>query len=356
MLTILLSILACLLLTATLLPLLPSQHWLVRGLDFPRLQFFCLAVLGAAVSTFVNDGRTAALLIATFIGCSLYHLWWIYPYLPLSRRQTPSVDTADKSHSIRILSANVLMHNKNSSGFLALVAEYEPDVIITLETNQWWEHRLDTLLPKYPHCCKCALENLYGMHVYSRLALTDVETAFIVEDEKPSMHMTVELHSGKTLRLHALHPAPPSPTENPTSSERDAELIVVAKSLKDERRPVIVAGDMNDVAWSATTRLFQRISGLLDPRAGRGFFNTFHAGYPLVRWPLDHLFHSTHFRLVNLRCLPPFGSDHFALLSELELASHSSEARPPPPATSADRAFAQDKINAEEASVADVPS
>lgn len=356
MLTILLSTLAGLLLVATLLPLLPGQHWLIRGFDFPRLQFFCLSVLGAVLTLFIDHGPTAALLITTFVGCSLYHFWWIYPYLPVSRNQTPSVDTTDESNSIRILSANVLMHNKNSSGLLDLVGKHDPDVVVTLETSQWWENRLDTLLPEYPYACKCALENLYGMHVYSRLALSDVETAFIVEDDKPSMHMTVELRSGKTLRLHALHPAPPSPTENLTSSERDAELIVIAKSLKDEHRPVIVTGDMNDVAWSATTQLFRRISGLLDPRVGRGFYNTFHAGYPLIRWPLDHLFHSKHFRLVHLSCLPSFGSDHFALLSELQLVTQYSEARPPQAATSAERAVAEKKINSEDASVDDVPS
>jgi hypothetical protein len=43
------------------------------------------------------------------------------------------------------------------------------------------------------------------------------------------------------VRAHFLHPAHSSPTENIESSERDVELIAVAKSVCDQ--PVIVAGD-----------------------------------------------------------------------------------------------------------------
>ena len=168
-----------------------------------------------------------------------------------------------------------------------------------------------------PFTVKCPLDNLYGMHLFSRLPLGQEEVCYLVEEDVPSIHATIELRSGDKVRAHFLHPAPPSPTENAESAERDAELVIVARSVAESDMPVIVAGDLNDVAWSATTRLFRKISGLLDPRVGRGAFNTFHVDYPFLRWPLDHLFHSGHFTLVELQRLPDIGSDHFPLLTRL---------------------------------------
>jgi endonuclease/exonuclease/phosphatase (EEP) superfamily protein YafD len=96
---------------------------------------------------------------------------------------------------------------------------------------------------------------------------------------------------------------------------------VVGKEISKQSGPVIVAGDLNDVAWSPTTRHFKKISGLLDPREGRGFFNTFHAHYPLVKWPLDHVFHSKHFSLVRIERLSDIGSDHYPLFTQLALVA-----------------------------------
>ena len=100
---------------------------------------------------------------------------------------------------------------------------------------------------------------------------------------------------------------------------------MVAKQAKGCKLPVVVAGDLNDVAWSYTTELFMKTSGLLDPRRGRGFFNTFHAHHWFLRWPLDHVFCSKHFQLNNLKRLKQIGSDHFPILVELTLNYEKKE-------------------------------
>jgi len=60
-----------------------------------------------------------------------------------------------------------------------------------------------------------------------------------------------------------VHPTPLVHNENPFSEERDKELLMVADLAKASKMPVIVIGNVNDVAWSYTTTLFFKMSGLL---------------------------------------------------------------------------------------------
>lgn len=57
---------------------------------------------------------------------------------------------------------------------------------------------------------------------------------------------------------------------------------------------------------------------MIDPRIGRGFYNSFHAHHWWLRWPLDYVFYSPEFLLHGLQRLPAFGSDHFPILIDLE--------------------------------------
>ena len=307
---------------ATLLPLSRHPHWIVRGMDFPRLQVAIVAaVLLVADFVFLDIqlAITWALIAATIL-CLIWQLWWILPYTFLWPREVRTASDASPEKQLSILTSNVLTPNRNADALIRLVRKHKPDVLVTLESDQWWEDNLNVLEADMPYSVKCPLDNLYGMHVFSRLPLEEQEISFLVEKDVPSIHASLVLRTGDKVRVHFVHPAPPSPTENPESAERDAELVIVARGVAESDQPVIVTGDLNDVAWSATTRLFRKISGLLDPRVGRGMYNTFHVKYPFLRWPLDHLFHSKHFTLRSIQRLPSIGSDHFPLLTRLMLS------------------------------------
>ncbi len=354
---VLVVIATVILVTATLLPLWRHPHWLIRGMDFPRLQLAAAALLLILIQVISLDlGKAPAwALIGITLVCLAWQLWWIMPYTVVWRTEVKTTKNPGFDCKLSILTANVLTPNRQADALLELVSRYAPDVLVTLESDQWWQCHLDTLLTSMPYCMKCPLDNLYGMHVYSRLPLEDTEISYLVEDDVPSMHAQIKLRSGDRVRVHFLHPAPPGPGENPESGERDAELVIVARSVMDSDQPVVVAGDLNDVAWSATTRLFRKLSGLLDPRVGRGMFNTFHAKYPFLRWPLDHLFHSHHFTVSSIKCLPYFGSDHFPLLTELSYNPARGEDQESLAADGDDKSWAQSIAKKQGASAENVP-
>ena len=302
--------------------LIRRDEWWFRGADFPRLQILFVGLVALAGLLFINAEWTSVreLLLLGVIAAVAYQLKMVLPYTPIWKKQVLHVrrDQVNVEQQISLLVANVLTPNHKYHLLLEQINRLQPDVVLTLETDQVWQEALKPIEADYPYRVAVPQDNLYGMHLYSRLPLADTEVKFILSDETPSIHATIRLRSGLSVQLYCLHPKPPSPTEAKDSTLRDAELLIVGDQIKDIDESCIVMGDLNDVAWSRTTRLFQRISGLLDPRVGRYFMNTFHADYPLLRWSLDHIFHSTDFGLVEMKRLPHIGSDHFPIYVVLQ--------------------------------------
>lgn len=326
--------------------LLKNDDWWIRIFDFPRVQIVVLTLSVFLAFLFIFDSSSYwyYIIAALFIASLTYQITEIYPYTWLAKKQVIKQKSRGPESQIALLVANVLTPNRNVASLIKIIQKKKPDVVLTLETDQWWENQLQPLEEEYRFTVKMPLDNLYGMHLYSKLPLVNPQIKFLVEDDIPSIHTGVQLRSGDIIKLYCVHPTPPSPTESETSTERDAELLIVGKEVKASGETSIVMGDLNDVAWSRTTKLFQKISGLLDPRKGRGFFSTFHAKYPLMRWPLDHIFHSNEFTLVSMERLPYFGSDHFPIYMALNLEPKAEKHQPEPIADAEDKKWAEEKI------------
>ena len=332
----------------TVLPVIRKPYWWIRSFDFPRLQMAVLA-LGtlaalAAVSHVRGPEPVDAWAIAALAAAVAFQTAWILPYTPAWRVQTLRAEAPDRARSLRLVVSNVLMTNRDGARWLQMVRDEDPDVVAAVETDAWWAEMAGALRESHPHAVLLPQDDTYGMCVFSRLPILEHEVTHLVEPEVPSLFMTLRLPSGEPLQLVVLHPRPPRPDVGQDSTLRDAELVLAARRVARMGPPVVVCGDLNDVAWSATTTLFQRIAGVLDPRVGRGFFSTFHANSRLLRYPLDHVFHTPDLALVRLARLGHVGSDHFPMAIELALSARAEAEQDAPDETPDARAHAAEVV------------
>lgn len=345
---IFLLFISALLFSFSLLSIIKNDYWIFRVFDYPRLQKFVVtAATLILIGVFYTGNIIPQWILITLLSLNLAFLGYqIIPFTPFGKKHILCSKRHIPDQSIRIIIANVFQDNTDYQGCLDVLNHNEADLILLLETNKMWEQQTLSIQTTHPFHYRVPQENTYGMILYSKYELLSPELKFLVEDDIPSIHTKIKLACGQIIQLYALHPTPPVPNENPRSTERDKELLLIADMAKACSDPVIVIGDMNDVAWSYTTELFLKMSGLLDPRRGRGFYNSFHAHYPIMRFPLDHAFISTDFKLHKIKRLPNFNSDHFPIYIELQYEPTAELQQQSIKASPEDKVIAQEKKHA----------
>ena len=348
-----LAAVAVVLIGGTLLNFSKHPHWFVRIWDFPRVAVAVLAgAVGILYGVLFHDRWWDWALLGGLAFVVARQLYLIYPYTPLARQSVKRSTRPPGEHSFRLVISNVLMENREHDLWLRVVTEADPDVIVAVEVDAAWDRALGALESRYPFVLRRPQENYYGMVVYSRLPFDgEPDVRYLVQNDIPSARLMLRLRDGCRVRLHALHPRPPEPINDQSSAPRDAELITVGKEIGETERdvPTIVCGDLNDVAWSFTTQLFLRLSRLLDPRRGRGTYDSFNAKSRFFRFPLDHVFHSDEFKLIDLRVLPYVGSDHFPVMIELSCEPEAARAvQPESTPKSTDREEAEEILETQE--------
>lgn len=304
----------------SVLPFISNQHWIFRIFDFARIQLLVIHIIMLLLGFVLVENRSftfwlyQALLLFFIVNSSVK----LIPYTKLYPIGKRDIQTRH-SESISILSVNVYQFNKGHKRLIDLIWEMDPDIILTMESNQEWEKSLSVLDEKYKNFKKIPYENTYGMHFYTRLKVNRMKVNYFTADDIPSVEVEMETKNKERFIFFGVHPPPPSPTEEETSKERDGELLSVAKKVRALNKPVLVVGDFNNVAWAPSSVLFRKTSKLIDPRIGRGFLSTFHADYKLFRFPIDLFFHSPNVFVDEFKTLRHVGSDHLPLYSSFFL-------------------------------------
>ena len=292
------------------------DEWWMRAFDYPRLQITLASIIILILSLLLFRWHSwwSTLYLTLLVVAVGYQLYILSPYwLPVEPAVPSRTAVTDRTFSL--LSANVLMENRDVDAFLAIVEQYDPDLLLVMEPNDWWMEQLQPIRTRYAHHIEQPQENHYGIALYSHFPLQESKINYFEDTGTPSIYTVVQLPAGDEVIFYGEHPRPPLP-ENSVEAA-DKELIKVANRALLADLPVVVAGDFNDVPWSYTVETFASISHLRDIRIGRGFYNTFDAQNPILRLPIDQIFLSPGLGLVQLADPIRFSSDHFALFVQL---------------------------------------
>ncbi|SDY93032.1 Uncharacterized conserved protein YafD, endonuclease/exonuclease/phosphatase (EEP) superfamily [Citreimonas salinaria] len=338
--------------TVTFLPLIDTNTWWIRYLDFPRVQiFFCLLILTAiAIILRSQISKVGTIVVGIGLLALGHQAFKLYPFSSLSANAAESFDTCSTGSSFTLLIANVRKRNEDAAAFLNVVEAVNPDLLLILETDNWWDRSLQSLDDRFPEKVQFIPEGhgAFGMHVFSRLPLINPEFQFLFDGYTPMAVMGVKLRSGAVVQFVGVHPHPPLAWSQPTTL-RDASLLQAALLAGSSPSATIVAGAFNSVPWEPVTRRAARIGRLLDPRIGRGIMPTFRVDSSLISWPLDQILFQEEFGLLEFGVLPAFGSDHYPVTASLCHAPGRDGLAAAPEANPGDIAEAEDSI--EEAKV-----
>jgi endonuclease/exonuclease/phosphatase (EEP) superfamily protein YafD len=218
---------------------------------------------------------------------------------------------------LRVLTVNVLMHNRAYARVIALVRAEQPDVVLLQEVNARWLIGLRALEADYPAVKSVLLHGGFGLLALTRAPMTRAEIVRIGRATLPFLDIELSV-GGRPVSVIAPHPL--SPKSRSRFRLRNQQFDELAGYVRQKRGAVILAGDLNSTAWSRSFQDLLDRSGLRDSRDGIGLQPTWPVWLPVpLRLPIDHVLVSRGVQVERRRLGPPVGSDHLPVIVDCRI-------------------------------------
>ena len=173
----------------------------------------------------------------------------------------------------------------NTNADLVSLQEVTPDWDIVLK---------EALAEKYPHSKTVVRLDPFGLAVYSKAPLINVDTFICAE--VPNIVGSLSLgNPGKEICFITSHALPPFYSGDYKRLRN--HLHRIAEYAQESVCPVITIGNYNAVPWSYEIQDFRSVSKLSESR--RGFFPNSNGSFSIFQLPSDHIFHSNQLKCID---------------------------------------------------------
>ena len=284
-----------------------SLHRLLELFSHFRLQYFVTSLLLALLFLLLRERKWAGgMLLLTLINVAPIASWYL--------AETDSATAG--AHSFVLMQANVLAENEQTELLLAEIAAEQPDIIFLQEVTTAWVAAMSPLQEAYPYSFAIPQDDNFGIAVYARQPLLDVEAIESPPHALPTLRVR-QVIDGTSVTFVTTHPFPPLGSE--LTRARNIQLESIAVLMASIPGPKVLVGDLNITMWAQHYRELIDQTGLRNTRYGFGVIPTWPRHLPFAAIPIDHCLVSEEFTVLETRAGENTGSDHLPLLVKLGL-------------------------------------
>ncbi len=286
-------------------------HFMLDNLSSFKVQFSLAFLVLVFLMYLAKEKLWLGIATLGLIVCLAQLAPWYVPF-------RPTTATAD-DQGIRIISSNVLSRVAIGRKLAELVRKESPDLVGVVELTPGVVEALSPLRESYPHHFEVPDNGTGGVGLYSRLPIADARILDLGDEQRPFISATLISDQG---RIEVLVVHPYAPMFSGWANQRNQQLQLLAKYIRDSGQPTVVMGDLNIAMWSPYYKDLVSVAGLRNAREGRGIGGTWPAMFGLAV-PIDHVLATSEMQLTSFRVLPAIGSDHFPIAAQVTLPKES---------------------------------
>jgi len=291
----------------SLATLVNSWHRFLELFSHFRLQYLLVALMLTVLFAALKHRRWAMLMLAVTAINAVPVLPWYFA----DRSEIPS-----SAARAQILFANVNSGNSNTQALLELIETENPDLVVLHEVTDLWATAMKAVQTHYRHRHVVERHDNFGLAVYSRRPLLNVDVLASPPLDLPSLVFRQALGDA-TVNYVTTHPIPPIGKLG--FDARNEQLDDIGERIAALDGPTVLIGDLNTAMWGHHYKKLVSETGLANAREGFGIIPTWPRQIPFAMIPIDQCLVSDDLAVLDIRSGPPIGSDHLPLIVTLAL-------------------------------------
>jgi len=201
---------------------------------------------------------------------------------------------------------NVATSNDDYETTINSILASDADIISLQEvTPDWHDFLQESLLAHYPYSTSFVSMDPYGLAIYSKRKIIDVDTFFF--EKIPNLHIKVNARvKGQPISIISSYTMPP--LYQSALVKLKEHMKTIAAYTKDIEQPVITVGDYNAPPWFEEVRLLMQNAQLEDSRSmgNQGLDNLF-------QYPIDYILYSGQLHCSDFQILTSPNTSHFGI-------------------------------------------